>query len=377
MPPSTVGARESLEKSSPSLPSPIRAHKLAIYLQDYNKDLAAAVLSGFQHGFILPSSKSHQTSIPRNHDSALEHSAKVKQQLELESRLGRIAGPFLDRPFPNFISSPLGLVPKKSPGQFRIIHNLSFPRGDSVNSNIPPGSTSVSYELLDYAISIIQSVGHNCLIAKADIESAFRLLPLHPCSYHLTGFTWDRQYFYDKVLPFGSSTSCRDFELFSTALQWILKVIFNIPHISHILDDFMFFGPPNSNTCQKSLDKFFILAKDLHIPVKTEKTVHPTTSLELHGILVNTEDWSMSLPPDKLSDALEKINTMSRRKKVTLRELQSLIGTLNFATKVVIPGRAFLRRLIDLTVGYLRPNHHISLNKEARADLQAWSIFLK
>lgn len=37
--------------------------------------------------------------------------------------------------------------------------------------------------------------------------------------------------------------------------------------------------------------------------------------------------------------------------KLTVKELQSLIGLLNFACNIVSPGRSFLRRLIDLTMG--------------------------
>ncbi|XP_033747006.1 uncharacterized protein LOC117332230 [Pecten maximus] len=60
------------------------------------------------------------------------------------------------------------------------------------------------------------------------------------------------------------------------------------------------------------------------------------------------------LPNDKLQKALASIEGFLVRKKVTLKELQSLIGTLQFATSVVLPGRAFLRRLIDLTIGVHR-----------------------
>lgn len=42
-------------------------------------------------------------------------------------RANRIAGPFTQPPFPNIQVSPLGLVPKKSPGEFRLIHHLSYP----------------------------------------------------------------------------------------------------------------------------------------------------------------------------------------------------------------------------------------------------------
>lgn len=62
---------------------------------------------------------------------------------------------------------------------------------------------------------------------------------------------------------------------------------------------------------------------------------------------------------------------------MTLKELQSLIGLLNFACLVVVPGRTFLRRLIDLTCGISQPHHQIHLNCEARADLDMWSHFLE
>ena len=48
----------------------------------------------------------------------------------------RIAGPFETQPFPVFHISPLGLIPKKVPGEFRMIYHLSFPEGQSVNSHI-------------------------------------------------------------------------------------------------------------------------------------------------------------------------------------------------------------------------------------------------
>ena len=61
--------------------------------------------------------------------SAPERSDKLIQEV----KAGRIAGPFDTPPFNIFCASPLGVVPKKIPGEFRLIHHLSFPRGVSVN----------------------------------------------------------------------------------------------------------------------------------------------------------------------------------------------------------------------------------------------------
>ena len=58
------------------------------------------------------------------------------------------------------------------------------------------------------------------------------------------------------------------------------------------------------------------------------------------------------------------------KKKVTLWEVKSLTGLLNFACSVVVPSRAFLQRLIDLTIGIKSPHHLIPLSREVKEDLK-------
>ena len=70
------------------------------------------------------------------------------------------------------------------------------------------------------------------------------------------------------------------------------------------------------------------------------------------------------------------ISEFLRRKKVSLKEVQSLSDLINLACSVIQPGRAFLRRLIDLTVGIRSPHHLIRLNKEVKDDLKVWLSFL-
>ena len=293
-----------------------------------------------------------------------------------ELHLGRIAGPFPQPPFSDFTVSPLGMVPKKDSGKFRMIHDLSSPPNMSVNDFISPDDASVSYETLDNVVHFIQNNGPGALMAKVDIEEAFRIVPIHPHDRHLLGFSFKNMYYYDKCLPMGCRTSCRIFETFSCALQWVAKHKLNITDITHILDDFIFVGPPNSSLTMHNLQSFLYLCQDCCVPIKHSKTVFPTTTIQAHGIEVDSINMQARLPADKLSKARHLLHSFSTRKKVTLKELQSLLGTLNFACKVVRPGRPFLRRLFDLTKGVTRKHHHISLNKAARADIRAWLIFM-
>ncbi len=360
----------------PALPTPIHVAELQHLLRGYADGAKDRLLTGFTEGFQIHFHGELPTASPPNHPSALANATVVDDILREELSLGRIAGPFENKPFHDFCISPLGVVPKKEPSKFRLIHDLSFPKGNSVNDGIPKEFCTVQYEDFDYVTSLMQSLGQGCWIAKADIESAFRILPISPGDYHLLGFKWKGLYYYHKTLVMGCSMSCQTFEHFSQALQWILQVKYSVATMSHILDDFIFLSNSQSE-CSTYLSNFMHLAALLHIPVKSSKTVHPATTVTLHGIEVDTVLWEARLPADKVQSALEAVEGLRRRKKVTLRELQSLIGLLSFCCKVVLPGRAFLRRLIDLTCGVTKPGHHIRISAEARKDLTAWSGFLQ
>ena len=215
------------------------------------------------------------------------------------------------------------------------------------------------------------------LLAKTDLENAYKLVPVHPDDFELLGFSIDGKFYYDKTLPFGLSYACNLFEKFSSALQWILHDKFAVVHCVHILDDVLFIGYPNSPGCHDALIAFHTLANDINLPIKSEKTVSQCTTLTFMGLEIDSIKFEIRLPEDKLLRLGKTLNVFKRKRTATLRELQSLIGLLNFACSVVPPGRTFLRRIIDLTKGIQKPYHHRRLNAEARADLQAWSIFIE
>ena len=105
--------------------------------------------------------------------SALDNPDAVDSKLDKELEAGRLAGPFSRPPLENFCVSPLGLVPKKQPGEFRIIHHLSFPKGTSINDGIPDIETSVRYANVDDAIRLIKRAGPGCFLAKTDNQKCF------------------------------------------------------------------------------------------------------------------------------------------------------------------------------------------------------------
>ena len=115
--------------------------------------------------------------------SAAQCPQVVREKLVKEIGLGRIAGPFSARPLPQLQCSPIGLVPKQDPGTYHLIHHLSYLVGCSVNDFIERDKCVVHYASFDSAVDLVMKVGNGVWLAKSDIKSAFRLLPVHPADY--------------------------------------------------------------------------------------------------------------------------------------------------------------------------------------------------
>ena len=182
----------------------------------------------------------------KNLQTAFEDPDLISANLAEEVSLGRTAGPFDTPPFSNFQVLPIGLVPKKNSGKFRTIFHLSYPQSgsSSINYHISKEDFSLQYVTIDDAINGIQLNGPGCFLAKTDIESAFRLIPIHPNDYELLGMCWKGRYYYDKVLPFGLRSAPCIFNKLSNALEWILVNNYNVSFACHILDDFLIIEPP-------------------------------------------------------------------------------------------------------------------------------------
>ena len=112
--------------------------------------------------------------------------------------------PFTD----GFVVSSLNTVPKRDSAERRVIVDLSWPCGTSVNDGIPSDSflgepISLTYPTIDSIVDAVISLGPGCLLYKRDLKKAYRPFLVDPKDYHLLGYTWDNQFYFDKVLTMG------------------------------------------------------------------------------------------------------------------------------------------------------------------------------
>ncbi|XP_030834399.1 uncharacterized protein LOC115921248 [Strongylocentrotus purpuratus] len=268
-----------------------------------------------------------------------------------------------------------GLVPKRIEGEYRLIHHLSSPKGSSVNDCIDREEFTVRYSDFDEAVKLVVALGRNAFMGKSDIKSAFRLLPVNPADFDLLGMCFDGQFYFDRCMPMGCSVSCAVFERFSSFLQACCRRIASSQGILHYLDDFFFVGRA-ADECAHLMRCSRAMCDRFGIPIADEKTEGPVQVITYLGLEIDSTELQVRVPKEKLRVLLSMLDDFASKSKLTLRQLQSLTGSLNFVCKAIGPGRAFLRRLIDLTRGVHKAHHRIRISKGAKADLLAWREFL-
>jgi hypothetical protein len=254
--------------------------------------------------------------------------------------------------------------------------DLSSPHGSSINDYISKDDFSLHYATFDSALTMVAKHGRGALMSKADIKHAFRICPVRLQDWELLGLCWQGQYYVDLRLPFGLRSSPYLFNRLAEALEWLLINTCGVSDLLHYLDDFFTVGPSSSETGANNLASCCAACDRLGIPLAPEKVEGPTTDICFLGLRINSLSMEVSLPQDKYDALLSELISWSLRKKCQKRELLSLVGKLNFACNVIPTGRTFLRRLIDLSTQATRLHHFLSLNIEARRDIEWWLTFL-
>ena len=303
----------------------------------------------------------------------------VSALLQAELEKGYLIGPFEYPPFPTFRTNPLGLAEKKYSNKKRLILDLSSPHDDpenpSLNNLIAKEEYSLSYVRIDDAIKIIKLLGPNSWLSKTDMVDAFKQVPIHPSLWPLHGLKWDNQYHFFTRLVFGSRSSPKIFSSLSSAICWITRHHYNLAYTVHLLDDFLVIDAPHADA-DRSMALLTMIFGKLHLPLSKPKTIDPSHCLEYLGITLDTVNMQARLPEDKLHRLRGMIASLLQARSCVKIDLLRLFGHLNFAARVVAPGRPFMYRLFQAAFSIKHLFHPVWLTQEAKLDLKVWSHLL-
>ena len=127
--------------------------------------------------------------------------------------------------------------------------------------------------------------------------------------------------------------------------------------------------------CSHNLEGMQRECDDLGVELAIEKTDDPASAITFLGIEVDTKAGILHLPPTKLLHLRGLLDEWEGKKSCTKRDLQSILGSLNHACKVIQPGRSLLRNMLELLHVAHAHHHHIRLNQQFQADICWWQVF--
>ncbi|XP_034554896.1 uncharacterized protein LOC117823776 [Notolabrus celidotus] len=295
-----------------------------------------------------------------------------------EVRQGFMIGPFDSPPFPVFRVSPLGVATRKYSGKKRLIIDLSSPHGShvpSINSVIPAPDFSMQYATIDHAITLVRLAGIGAWLSKADITSAFKILPIQPAFWRYFGVRWKGAYYFAVRLTFGCRSSPKIFDSLSEALCWVLTNNYRLPYILHLLDDFLVVTPSSSppKFGLVTLTKAF---EELGVPLSEEKTSGPGTSIEFLGITLDSISLQASLPQEKIQRITLILSNYLLADRCTKRQLLALLGHLNYAIRIIPQARSFLSNLLTQAAAVPSLHDRIVLDNVCKMEMRMWLHFL-
>ncbi|CAG2204310.1 unnamed protein product [Mytilus edulis] len=328
-------------------------------LVDYNDHILCDLLEfgfpiGYTAGDIVDIKK------PRNHSGARDFPDFILKYLKKELEYKAVIGPLKVNPFiySSLVLSPLNSVPKSTPGERRVILDLSFPSENCINAGIDKDiylgeSVNLTYPSVDDFVNLIKLKGRNCGIFKRDLKRAYRQIPIDPGDINFVGFHWKNHIFVDRVLSMGLRSSAHICQRVTSSVVYMMKQSGYL--LLNYLDDFA--GAEKSEDANVVFDLLGRLLDSCGLEESVEKASSPSTVMTFLGVKFDTSELTISVTTERVEEILLLVKTWLNLLVATVKQLQSLLLT-------------WLRSLPDDKCDHIIPLY-------IRKDLFWWYHFLK
>ena len=306
-----------------------------------------------------------------NHTSATAHPQDITHYIVTELSHQAMLGPFAGPPTNNAHYSPLMTRPKKDSKFRRVIIDLSWPRGFSVNDAISrkeyvDGPLTISLPTHDDMERAIVRAGRGSFMYKTDLARGYRQLRVDPIDWPYLSFGHGENHFMDICPPFGLRSSAMAMQRVSQA---IVHVHGRRGYVSRAyIDDF---GGVESTQprAQRALGALQDIMTTLGVEQAEHKICLPSQTMIWLGIFFDTLAMSMEIPKEKLREIMLCLREWDCKLKATRKEIQSLLGLLNFVASVAPPVRLFTNRMLD-DLRETGPTGATSLTYQFKKDVQ-------
>ena len=354
---------------------------LAVWKEKLQGYKDAQVCDLLQFGFPLDFNreKSLTGSAGRNHKGARDFPQFVNKYLERECAAKRIAGPFSTNPLSvDLTVSPMNTVPKDCADERRVIVDLSWPSGGSVNDGISKDIylgevIELHYASVEQVCNMVNKIGPGSLIYKRDLRHAYRQISVDPRDWCFLGYYWENMYYFDSVLAMGQRNAAMACSRTTDAVVYMHQQN-GYEASTNYLDDLIGVSAPSEGW--EAYNSLGQLLKELGLLENLAKACPPGTAQIVLGVLIDTVEGTVSVPEERMQEIISLVSKWQGKKSSSKIELQSLIGKLQYITKCVRQSRVFLNRLLE-ALRSMNGKKSISLSESFQKDLKWWSMFIR
>ena len=178
---------------------------------------------------------------------------------------------------------------------------------------------------------------------KIDLARAFRQLKVDPYDFPLLCLRWRDEFFCDTSVPFGHRSGGLGCIRLTSAIGYIHSLRGH--HVMTYFDD-MISGELPENA-ERSFNHLHGLLRKLHMPISVSKLAPPSTRITCLGIEIDSTSQTLAISEQKLNEIVHKCSEVLKKKSISVKHLQFVIGLLLFIHKAVKPARIFVNRMLQ------------------------------
>jgi hypothetical protein len=383
---------ETLEDPRPNKALEVPNHMPCWESFQYRREWEGIVREGVRPRWIDPFV--HNRARPANHGSALRALNSIVKNI----RKGQDAGQYLvldidllDQ-LDGITCSPFGAVPKGGADlsvDARVIHDLSFPHGTSVNDNTAiTASVTITY---DGALAIAERITHCATnptvctkMSTGDVNGAFRHVPIN--ADHVGRFSGTLielgVVIIDLACPFGWTESPACYWVAGSAINHIYSHTAPSWPIQPLSAADSFDGKVwcDDHVCVEQDVGTRLAESNVALRRAMTAVLGPTacnenkfstwfTEGKALGLTWNTVKCTVSMPADKIAKARTRASSLLTTSHTTRSKLMKLLGSLRHVATCVRPAAPFFQRVVSLLRATPRFGRHL-ISPGSREDIR-------
>ena len=212
-----------------------------------------------------------------------------------------------------------------------------------------------------------------CFMASIDLSNAFHTIPMHKDFTKFLKFRIGTQVYQYLVLPMGFRDSPR---LFNKILKPVLAYLRNKSLLSSVYIDDFFLTAKDLLMCKDNVTITKDVLEELGFEISDKSVLEPTQKLLHLGFILNSIEMTVSLGEEKKVRIKELLYEFLSSRRITIRLLAKIIGTLIATFPAIQYGQLYYRELEMTKIRALQNNYNfdgiISITKDCLNEIHWW-----